>query len=64
VRSDGREMLLATSQLGAIGRFVGSDENGGYIESLQDGIKILVRLKNGVCMIKLWVRGGRLGQCG
>jgi hypothetical protein len=55
---------LATSQLGAIGRFVGSDENGGYIESLQDGIKILVRLKNGVCMIKLWVRGGRLGQCG
>ena len=62
--TDVREMLLATSQLGSMGYFVGLGKYGGYIENTKDGSRIPVRLKNGIYMIKLWVLGVRLGQCG
>ena len=51
-----KKVLLAVSRLTETGHYVHFNSNGGYIENKTDGSKIPMHLKNGVYVIKLWVR--------
>ena len=51
-----KKVLLAVSRLTETGHYVHFTSTGGYIENKLDGSKIPMHLKNGVCIIKLWVR--------
>ncbi len=51
-----RKVLLAVSRLTETGHYVHFTSTGGYIENLQYGSRIPMYLKNGVYIIKLWVK--------
>ena len=47
--------MLAVSRV-ETGHYVHFTKSGGYIENLIDGSRIPMQLKNGVYVIKLWVK--------
>jgi hypothetical protein len=51
-----KKVLLAVSRLTETGHYVHFTSTGGYIENKTDGSRIPMHLKNGVYIIKLWVR--------
>ena len=51
-----KKVLLAVSRLTVTGHRVNFTKTGGYIENKTDGSRIPMHLKNGVYIIKLWVR--------
>ena len=50
------KVLLAVSRLAETGHRAHFTKDGGYLENVKDGTKIPMYQKNGVYMIKLWVK--------
>ena len=58
------KVLLAVSRLPATGHEVRFTPTGGFIENKKDGIRIPMEMKNGVYIIKLWIRKkARSNEC-
>jgi hypothetical protein len=54
--TDVKKVLLAVSRLTETGHYVHFTSSGGYIKNKKDGCRIPMHSKNGVYVIRLWVR--------
>ena len=59
-----KKVLLAVSRLTETGHYVHFTSTGGYIENKTDGSRIPMHLKNGVYIIKLWVKASSTAWTG